>query len=335
MTRAITLLALYGTCSISLTVLNKDMAIVFPYPWAVILLQHLGSLSCTGVTHWATPVQVKSFRRAHLLPAVLNGLLLTLMLWLSLNALRYTSVALYVLMRNAVPVVVAAIEFMVLGKTLPLTRVLGLCCVVVGAVGFALRNERSEFHGYAFGIGNSLLVGIASVYDKMMATRFLKDQTSVGINLFRVLFSCPMVLLLSLSTESVSLPQRLDLRLMLELGFTSVCAFGIGSIMFELNKIFSATTIQVANMLFKFATILVSLVIWPQHIPMLGWLCIAVSLWGFSVYSLGAPRTAIPKLEGPEGPVDVEMESKRQIGSAGITSFGRAATASPRSRSAT
>lgn len=330
MPRAPTLLALYATCSISLTVLNKDMATAFPFPWAVILLQHFGSLSCTAIAHWATPIQVKPLQRQHILPAFINGLLLTLMLWFSLNALRYTSVALYVLMRNAVPVVVATIEFLVLGKKLSMLRAFGLCCVVVGAVGFALRNEQLEFHGYAFGVGNSVLVGVASVYDKMMATRFLKDHSSVGINLFRVLFSCPMVLLLSLLTESISLPDKQsDLyRLVLELAFTSVCAFGIGSIMFELNKIFSATTVQVTNMLFKFATILVSLMIWPQSIPVIGWFCIAVSLWGFSVYSLAVPKVEpAAKIEAAvKAESDVEMKASTPI-------IGRASTASPRSRS--
>jgi drug/metabolite transporter (DMT)-like permease len=287
--RLTALFGMYGCCSISMTLLNKQLALEYPYPWTTIVIQHCGTYVCTLPSAIKDRSSVNPVRRGHLLPAIGNGFLFTAMLFCSLNALKYASVALYTVARNAVPVVVTILEYFLLETTVETHRAVGLAAVVVGATGFGLQDKPLEFRGYAFVAANTILVGLMSVYDKLMVTRLVKDQTPLGINLYRITASLPMVVMLSCMLETPTLPR--DIVVVSCLLLSAMFAFGIGWCMFSLNRSVAATTLQVANIMFKFLSVLSSLLLWPHDIHMAGWFSIALSFGGFYLYgSPSAPR---------------------------------------------
>ena len=88
---------------------------------------------------------------------------------------------------------------------------------------FGLQDKPLEFRGYAFVAANSILVGLMSVYDKLMVTRLVKDQTPLGINLYRITASLPLVLMLSYMLETPTLPRDIVVSF-LEPSFDSALA---------------------------------------------------------------------------------------------------------------
>jgi len=151
-----------------------------------------------------------------------------------------------------------------------------------------------------------------AVYDKLMVTRFIADQTAVGVNLYRIVASTPLVAALAYMSEAPELPDD-SVFVGLCLGCSSLFAFGIGAIMFTLNKEVAATTMQVANMSFKFLSILVSLVVWPHCISISGWAAIFLSCAGFYLYSNAHVRVMTP--EGSDTGMTQVPERKARPGS--------------------
>lgn len=284
------LFTLYGLVSISLTLVNKTLAVSYPYPWSTVLVQNTGALLCTIVLVASRMQGVRSVRRSHLLPALVNAIWMVVVIWSSLRALRVIPVPIYVVACNARPACTAALEFLILRKTISVDRVAALIVIIVGYIVATMNDLAWENEGIGYAFLYTFLVGGLSVYEHAIMCRLKKEQTPVGLNLYRLTLSLPFLALVIGITDEVSMVNSsvMESSDSLLIG-SSVLCLAIGVLMFELQLRASATSMQVFNTVAKFLTTVVSLVTHPADIPSSAWIGYFLCAAGFLLYSFGIP----------------------------------------------
>lgn len=358
------LFGLHATCSVSMTLLNKTIVQHFDYTWTVLLVQNVGTvllaflypawrrlLSLTGA---AQPTNEGSTRTRGLrtfcgikVPArprnrwllVAQMLIFLVVLFVSLRALLYVSVPLYVVARNCVPAQTAVLERLVNKTAVPPVGVLGLVLTIVGAVVFAgadASNIDPVGLGWAFGLTTS--VALASVADKNIV-RILADEEGlapVEVNQQRIALSIPLTVLLAVWLEVLpeSLGEKpsaaeaiflLPFGVALALGCTVFFGFGMGTFNFYLQQVVNAATVQVANISYKLATTVISRVTHPAPVPLASWLGFALSLLGIALYTFkpecrAAARLGVPS---PKSKREEEFELAPEEGAVEPTKVGK------------
>jgi drug/metabolite transporter (DMT)-like permease len=180
-------------------------------------------------------------------------------------------------------------------------RVLALVLVLIGSVLYSFSDSTASFYGLGYAMVNTLLVAGLSVYENVIMNSMKSEQTAFGVNLYRVLLTLPFLLILIVGSE------RPDFAISPWTGWllvlSSGCGLLLGVLMFVLQPLVSATTIQLGNVLFKFITTVISLALHPVYIAPQGWVGYAVCSLGFFMYSTIKDDPILHKK-----PVDLEME---------------------------
>ncbi len=316
------LFLVYGAVSVSMTLVNKTVSEKFPFAFTTVLLQNIGALGCsfflvvTGLEKMYVPNLKK-----HLLPSSVNTMWMVLTFWASLKALHYISVPLYIVSANARPLCTALFEYVWLRRPIQTGGLLGLGLIVLGAYMYGVEDSSSASHGFVYALINTLLVTSLAVYEKWLATYMQGEQTPVGINAYRIALSLPCLVLLISYQEgwgglSSLVPLSFTFNLLL---ISSVLAMLMGVFMFTLQLRVSATTIQLANTMYKFLTTFISLFTHPipRPVPLIGWVGYALSSIGFLFYSGNAAKgygTVASKSRPPpetSSPTDKKPAGKR------------------------
>jgi drug/metabolite transporter (DMT)-like permease len=231
---------------------------------------------------------MKPVQRHHFPTAVLNTALLLVALWSSLKALEYVSIPLYVVASNGRPLCSAILEFFIQGHVPTQPRMVGLALILFGAAVTTLSDRTTELNGFLFAFLNTLLIGVLGVYENVIMSNTKKEQTALGLNLYRMTLSLPMLFVMMLFTSEVSNLRTFewDSRTIILLGASGTFCLFLGVVMFTLQGVTSATSIQVANTLFKFVTTILSLFTHPGNGPnFVGWMGYSVCTMGFALYS--------------------------------------------------
>lgn len=321
--------ALFGahaTCSVSMTLLNKTLAQDFDYPWTVLLIQNVGTvllgylypLLCERgakksvddrsrevlATHqkilgMKVPHQFKNKLWVTAQTAFFMG-----MLFMSLKALKFVSVPLYVVARNTVPAVTASAEFLLTNVRISFTQICGLALTVVGAIVYSLADMKSgsfEIIGLIYAFCLVIVVALASVLDKTVV-RILGQEEGikpVECNQIRVALSIPINCLLIYVLEIngyqndagptvaplMSAFRVMSFPVVLCLFFSTVFGFGMGTFNFYLQQAVNAATVQVANILYKLTTTIISRVTHPAPVTLYSWGGFVLSLLGIAMYT--------------------------------------------------
>ncbi|KAF4690070.1 hypothetical protein FOZ60_000638 [Perkinsus olseni] len=307
------LFAAYGVVSISLTLINKSLALAYPHPWTTVLVQNSGALVCTATLLVCRVQALRPVRRSHILPGFVNAIWMVMVIWSSLRALHYVPVPIYVVACNARPACTAILEFLVLGKTVPIDRAAALTIIVVGYVIATMSDFAWEGDGVGYAFLYTFLVGGLSVYEHAIMCKLKKEQTPIGLNLYRLVLSLPfLAVMIGVSGEAsiAALPLLEGGGLLLIA--SSVLCLAIGVLMFELQLRASATSMQVFNTVAKFLTTMVSLVTHPADISLSAWTGYFLCVMGFLLYTFGVPRLRPRNKEPLE--FDRVFESKGQDG---------------------
>jgi len=238
---------------------------------------------------------IHPLRRHHLVPVFGNALWLVALLWSSLKSLQLISVPLYVVSAYSRPLFTGVIEYFWLGRTLSPPKIAALFFVLLGSVLYAFSDNTVTIYGLGFAVLNTLLVAGLSVYENLIMNTMKAEQTPFGVNLFRVLFTLPFLLVLSFTHESPDW-DAVGLFNGILLVISSTVGLFLGVVMFALQRLVSATSIQLGNVLFKFLTTLASLTIHPVQISLQGWIGYAVCSAGFLLYS------TIAETQNPQPP---------------------------------
>jgi len=247
-------------------------------------------------------------------------------LFFSLRSLRFISVPLYVVARNTVPAQTAFLEWSFTGLQLSAVSIFGLLCTIIGAALYTFGDMQSglALDGFFYALLLTSIVAANSVVDKT-AVRLLgreEDIKPVECNQIRVALSLPVNILFVLASELPLLGARdagagaaAEAPLAApELGaalpavsrvlaacilLSTVFGFGMGTFNFYLQQSVSAATVQVANILYKLCTTMISRVTHPAPVAPISWLGFALSLAGIGLYTLGPKRQHYAKeLEG-------------------------------------
>lgn len=230
------------------------------------------------------------------------------MLFTSLRALKFISVPLYVVARNTVPAQTALIERVFTNVKLPIVSVVGLMGTIVGAVLYTYGDLHAGLDrtGLMYAVLLTGIVSSASVVDKT-AVRTLgqeEDIKPVECSQLRSALSLPVNLAFILLFEMQDIvaagdlapPSRPDiyaatmqmsLAVSLSIFLSTIFGTGVGIFNFCLQQVVNAATVQVANILYKLTTTIISRMTHPSPVAMTSWLGFCVSLMGIGLYTFG------------------------------------------------
>lgn len=244
-------------------------------------------------------------------------------LFTSLKALKYISVPLYVVARNTVPAQTALLERVVTGTSISAISAFGLLSTVLGAVVFTYGDLQSGLDGVGLAYAAMLtsLVSCCSVVDKMSVKQQgeQEDITPAEVNQLRVALALPVnaAIMFYLEFESVWSPDELFIvesaskpsqvktdiffatahmskSVVLSFALSTIFGYGMGTFNFYLQQNVSAATVQVANILYKLSTTVLSRFTHPSPVALMSWLGYSISLFGIALYTFGPEVAQCP-----------------------------------------
>ncbi|CAD7971585.1 unnamed protein product [Amoebophrya sp. A120] len=298
-TRWLAFLFLGHACSsIVLILMNKSIAIRFPHNFTTVAVQNLGTLGGAGFLHVTGIHALKLPPRKYLWRIVLNSAWLITVLWASIAALGKVSVPLYVLARNTVPFLTALLDRVLLGVRMSWRTIGGLLLTFVGTAIYTLAEAEMEYTGLIYAMLNVVFVSTICVYESVTMKLVKKELSAIQLNFYRVLFSMPFlppILYYEWTSASVGFAeiQELIRPVFIQLVLSALLAFSIGSFLLGLQGLCSATTIQLANISYKFVTTMVSRLTHPSEVQFIGWVGYAICTAGLVQYAVN-PAKATP-----------------------------------------
>ncbi|CAD7971757.1 unnamed protein product [Amoebophrya sp. A25] len=231
-----TLFVAHATCSVSMVLFNKTLAMGFDYPWTVVFIQNIGTIFlgflwplCFGKEELKVSADAAGGERRKICGLVVPSAWKNKMwvvaqtmffvgtLYFSLKALRFMSVPLYVVARNTVPAATALVERAFTGTPINFVPGIGLLCTVIGAVLYTAGDMAPattggsnrapapviESSGLAYAVLLVVIVAACSVVDKTAIFYLKKEEgiSPVESNQNRCFLSLPVNILLILTLE--------------------------------------------------------------------------------------------------------------------------------------
>ena len=175
-TRRLAWFMLHATSSVSLVLLNKVMMTSSFHccPFFIMLLQNSSTILLTFL---ATQLSLLSMRRVDMLDVARtapSAVCYVLLLWTSLRALEYCSVALVVMTRNLVPLVTAVGEALFMRERFTAAAYGGLLLVFAGSTLFVPHDKSVHLGGFPYLMANLLLSGVSPLLDKRLAKQLVR-----------------------------------------------------------------------------------------------------------------------------------------------------------------
>lgn len=286
-------IAIQATCSICLTLFNKQVATDFRFPFIIIAIQNLASIALFLVFNKLGILPMQPIRVDHLVKMVPTTVLFSLMLWTSLEGLRIVSVTLVVVARNFVPLVTGVIES-VTSPDFQLSNdgYSSLALVGVGSVLYGITDTTLNFQGMQWLLLNMAFVVVIPMVEKNIMKTIKQEQTPTGVTFYRNLISVPILLTIAFlrnGTDTFAIVGsivELPTQTLVYFILTCVFGFGIGVAYFFLIKLISSTTLAITNTAYKLMTLSISLFMYPA--PFSGvhsWIGVVLSFGGIAWYT--------------------------------------------------
>jgi drug/metabolite transporter (DMT)-like permease len=275
-----------GFVSAAMMLLNRTIATSFPFPIITVAIQNIIALGGTLALHRVDPSSFRSFKTEHLIKLIPGTLLFAGALVFAMMSARLTSIPVASVCSNLRPLTTAVMDMFIAENRVTRPRLVGLCLVALGSVITAKSVDHVEFRGMQIAFVYVILTSLQSILDNQTMKSVKSQQTAVGINFYRLVLSTPLLIVLGLNLEgdtSVTQISRFSLLCLVASGIFCLCA---GIVVFRLQAITSATSIQVANIAFKLVTTAVSIVIHGEVPTMLGWTGYVISMAGVLSYTI-------------------------------------------------
>lgn len=287
----------YGVSSIGMTLLNKSLAINFPFPFLVLAIQNVVTVGFTFVADRLGTLSMNRWQISHLIATIPAATLYVVVLYTSLMGLGMVSIPLLVVCRNLMPLTTAIGEMIFLGEKFPMDQLGSLFVVFLGAVLYTVNDSTFSFSGVGVVLLNMVLTAGLTLVEKQLSSKCGGEQTPTGIRCYRDLLSIPMFLVLAVMHSNFGTHKlHLDMNTFLVLVISCVFSFSIGLGYYTLQKLVAATSIVVANIVYKLLTSFVSFVFFPVRVDPLGWLGMTVGFAGIAWYSWLRQRPKAPVL---------------------------------------
>jgi len=206
--------------SVTLTLANKRLSLLFPYPFTVISLQNFTVFSvCFIISLLQGRNPLASMTWQNIKDVKWVGGATAAVLTTSIVALRYAPVPLIVTIRNVTPMVTSFLEYLTLGRSFSGPAYLGLLCGMSGGLIYGLFDlppapktppqssgenafiMRHEF-GIIFVVVNMMLSAIVSIFERTsMDTLKERNVNPTEVNMLRIFAMTPILMVLSFFLE--------------------------------------------------------------------------------------------------------------------------------------
>merc|ERR1712007_179073 len=272
-------IALYAGCSSSLLVINKVAMHVLPNASLVLLMQFCTSVSIVRTMKFACPeidVEPIHWEKAKLF--IVATVVFYMCLLSNTSALASVNIETVIVVRSCVPIAVAVLEHLTLGRNLPSVRgILALFGIAGGAVLYVTSDVGFQIQGYAW-----LTVYFFFIVVEMVFIKFVIDTVAMS-TWTRVYYnnalSIPMALFsMCISRDDGVFELTLTPVAISAIILSCVVGFSISYAGFNLRKLVSATTFTVIGVCCKILTVLVNDIIWTQHSNAVGHLSLLICI---------------------------------------------------------
>ena len=279
----------YSLTSATLAVANKWALVRFPYSGTLTLLQFAfasGSVRLLKAFN-VLEADALSFKKIRAFtPAVI---MFYVTVAANLRLLSQATVDTFIVARSVTPLLTQLGETLFFKKEKAPTRkqLFSLCIIAVGATGYALNNSRAlkdrevVFWGllYVFCVSADMLI-----VKKVVTDVELKPWGYVYYNNVLALVLYPGWVLITGEAKKIHSDKAFEVLIASRATFLPVflsCAVGLGISFFGLNtrRALSATAFTVLGAACKFVSIIVNVLSWNRHAPLIAlpWLCLALT----------------------------------------------------------
>lgn len=289
---------LYSICSGSLLLMNKVVLLLIPSPSLVISIQcTVVVLSIGGCRLLFNGPSISPITRPVVSAYALYSVLFVLGIYSNMRSLQVSNVDTVIVFRSAVPLLVAAGDWLWMGRQKPSLRSLAsMLAVIAGCSAFVAVDAEFSVRGWAaYGWVSFYLLCIAS---EMLLGKAITSthEVTLGTSVL-ITNSLAIVPFLLIGASTGELQRGCDSRYFTLEACTALaisCALsaGIGFSSWWCRSLTSATTFTVIGTLNKFLTVLLNIALWSKHASPLGTGFLLMCLAGGAFYQQAPLRLA-------------------------------------------
>ncbi|KAL3784965.1 hypothetical protein ACHAW5_010417 [Stephanodiscus triporus] len=267
----------YSFCSGSLVLVNKVILHHLPYPSLVITFQLWATLFFIQIAEAFQIIDVDPVRWAHVRPYLAYTVAFSLGVFCNMKSLSLSNVETVIVFRALAPLLVSVLDALFLGREWPSARSWGaLGLIALGAYGYALTDEQFQSQGasaYLWPTLYLLTISFEMAYGKRIITGVDLRTQSGPVMYTNMLGWPPMLIFAYMGGEYGRLFRHLEER---------TSGGGGGPLLPPVGLAMLALGCCL--------TVLVNLLIWDQHAPPAGIVCLSLCLFGGMLYNQAPMR---------------------------------------------
>ncbi|GKY95369.1 hypothetical protein MPSEU_000498600 [Mayamaea pseudoterrestris] len=294
----------YSLCSGTLVLLNKLTLHHLPYPSLIVAFQLVMTLIFIYSAKYTQLLSVDELKWRHVKPYCIYIVAFSIGVYANMRSLSTSNVETIIVFRALSPCIVAFLDALFLGRVYPRFQSwVSLLIIVIGAYGYASYDDKFQTQGllaYTWPMIYLAVISFEMAYGKRIISSVNLKTRSGPVLYTNLLGLPPMLLLATLAHEyqqfahdqSVGTHPFTALAVCF-LVMGCIAAVGIGYSGWWCRDKVSATTYTLIGVMNKCLTIILNLVVWDQHAPPGGILCLFLCLTGGMLYRQ-APMRALP-----------------------------------------
>lgn len=294
----------YSLCSGTLVLINKLTLHHLPYPSLIVSFQLVATLIFIYTAKVSKLLSVDELRLRYIKPYMIYIIAFSLGVYSNMRSLSTSNVETIIVFRSLSPCIVAFLDAMFLGREFPSAQSwFALATIVVGAYGYASYDVKFQTQGLAAYTWPLLYLGLIS-FEMAYGKRIIKSvdlKTKSGPVLYTNLLGLtPMLVFAAMADEyhkfasdriEGNFPITSAAVTFLFLG--CIAGTGIGYSGWWCRDKVSATSYTLIGVMNKCLTIMLNLVIWDQHAPPGGIVCLFICLVGGMLYRQAPMRSSL------------------------------------------
>ena len=295
----------YALCSGSLLLVNKVVLLAIPAAPLVTAIQCATCLVAilASALAFGTP-SLGVITRGALQAYAAYGALFVVAIYANMKALEHSNVDTIIAFRSTTPLLVAAGDWVFMGRSLPPARsLLAMAVIVVGCVSFVSVDAAFDVSGVRAYAWVSVYIVVLAV-EMLLGKAIISEHTDVSLAGSVVLTNAiALVPFLAIGTATGELARGLNPALYTTsavsvLALSCALSGGIGFSSWWARSLVSATTFTVVGVACKIFTVLLNIMFWSRHASPLGTAFLLLCLGGGAAYQQAPMRTAVATAGG-------------------------------------
>jgi GDP-mannose transporter len=270
--------------SVVMILINKTVALMFPYPSILLFIQN--TISVLFLKAWKPHLNIDSKKALDWLPCVC---LFCVNIYSSLIALKYVTVPTFTVFRNFQPILTTVFDFFLKQETTSMSNVVCLLIIIVG--GYIYAYEQINFHltGYTWILVHVISMSVYTILVKYSINTHNLHAYDMSF------YNNGMSLVILATLVPFDTPPKRDIYRCIENMpcWSSILISAYGALCvsiagFQAQECMSPTSWLTCNNLSKIPAIILSCFIWHLELTYLEFAGIVISLTGGYLYSLSS-----------------------------------------------